>query len=360
MGSVSFDRYVSGRYFDTYVWEGNDFIVDLQDFTTQNDIFYITPLPDFSGTTGLQNIGNNQWRQFYREVMVVPTTDIAFDHFYFNTHDNYQSFNFVFLLDTVVLQCNEFDLYNYNYRNYFELGCDGVLSAERINMWYQGATPDINGIIRSEHMYIHNGNNTAIHFSQCNTTAVDTLVLDQSSQNRVVIDGHVIAEHVESDASLELCYDDAVVTIGDLPANVKIFGNENTTVNLCKNPSNGADNMGYFKGTVMYNRGDNGWTECAPSAEGDINYNDNGSNYWVWKNADIVPVEIAAYDNFENCMDEYININMCLPEENVPELILPEKGPQYDPVIPYYDILGRKLKRDAVNSSKNGYSILKL
>ena len=62
MGSIGFDRYVSGQYFDTYVWEGIDFIIDLQDFTTQNDIFYITPLPDFPGATGSQNIGNNQWR----------------------------------------------------------------------------------------------------------------------------------------------------------------------------------------------------------------------------------------------------------------------------------------------------------
>ena len=37
----SFDRYVSGEYFDTYVVDCEDINIDLQDFTSQCDLYTI-------------------------------------------------------------------------------------------------------------------------------------------------------------------------------------------------------------------------------------------------------------------------------------------------------------------------------
>lgn len=346
-----FDRYVDGNFFDTYTYCSDDLYIDLQDFSTAADLFYITPVNGLGYATGSQNVGNNQWRQFYRNVKVVPTSDIALSHFYFNTHDNWQSFNFTFSLEGTTLYCDNFDLQNFNYRNYFSIDCESAFIAKSAVFNYQGEPPAFNGTIRAEHITIKDGNNTDIEFSECCLLKADTLTLIQSAQNKVKIDGHVIAERLESEASLELRYDDAVVTIGEMPNNVKIFGNENTTVNLCLNRTLGADKFGYFKGTVMFNYGERGWS-TVPSEEGDINYNDYSGDYWTWKNSGKVPEEIGAYNGYDECISEYIDILQYIREEEKQE----EKNEIKDKIPAYrkYNVLGQRMSRS------NGEVILEI
>ena len=305
----SFDRYVSGEYFDTYVIDCEDINIDLQDFTSQCDLFYIEPVEGLNYPCGSQNVGNNQWKQYYHEVTVVPTSDIMVNKFNFNTRDNWQSFNFIFSLEGTTIYCEEFILENCNYRDYFKMDCDAVISSSKsIEMNYQGKTPVFMGVMSSPHIIISNGNNTSIEVGDCGFLSTDTLTLVQSPQNPVLIDGHVIASLIESSASISLQWDDAVVTVGELPAGVKIYGGDNTTVNLCKNPTQGVNNMGYFTGTVMYNTDpQTGWV-TTPSGEGDINLNDNSGDYWTWFHKNSAAMEIGIYDDFNACMEEFISI----------------------------------------------------
>lgn len=342
-----FDRYVSGEYFDTYSIDDADLVIDLQDFTTYCDLFYISPIDGYDFKTASQNTGDNHWSSFYKEVTVVPKNDMFLNRFYFNTHDNWQSFNFLFELRDTKLVCEEFLLYNYNYRDYFKMNCESVLDSKNIVMYYQGETPAIDGTINTEHMYIHNGNNTQIRFSECSLIKADTLILEQSRQNNVVINGHLIVEHLESEANIGLYYDDATITIGEVPSNLKIFGGETTTINLCLNPSESADNLGYFKGMILFNTDpETGWFEKSPSMEGDVNYNDNSSDYWVWKNSNIVPEELPVYDDYQSCIVEYINITQGIVESDEIDIkpIVKTKSSQE------YNILGQKL--NSVNDSK--------
>lgn len=308
-GTYSFDRYVSGEYFDTYVIDCEDINIDLQDFTSQCDLFYIEPVDGLNYPCGSQNVGNNQWKQFYREVTVVPTSDIMVNKFDFNTRDNWQSFNFIFSLEGTTIYCEEFILENRNYRDYFKMDCDAVISSSKsIEMNYQGKTPVFMGIMSSPHIIISNGNNTSIEIGDCGFLSTDTLTLKQSPQNPVLIDGHVIASLIESPANISLQWDDAVVTVGELPVGVKIYGGDNTTLNLCKNPSTGADGIGYFTGTIMYNTdSQTGWT-TTPTNEGDINLNDNSGDYWTWFHKNRAATEIGIYDDFNACMEEFISI----------------------------------------------------
>lgn len=189
------------------------------------------------------------------------------------------------------------------------MDCDAVISSSKsIEMNYQGKTPVFMGVMSSPHIIISNGNNTSIEVGDCGFLSTDTLTLIQSPQNPVLIDGHVIASLIESPANISLQWDDAIVTVGELPAGVKIYGGDNTTVNLCKNPTQGANNIGYFTGTVMYNTDpQTGWT-TTPSDEGDINLNDNSGDYWVWFHKNSAATEIGIYDDFNACMEEFISI----------------------------------------------------
>lgn len=308
-GIYGFDRYVSDQYFDTYFIECDDINIDLQDFTTQCDLFYITPIEGNDSPCGSQNIGNNQWRQFYKDVRVVPKEDLYLDSFTFITHDNWQSFSFTFSLEGTTIYCDEFLLDNYNYRDYFKMDCYAAISSSTgVTMRFQGKTPTIQGVISSPHITLTNGNNTSIEIGECGFLHTDTLTLIQSSQNPVLIDGHIIAGRLDTDANLTLQWDDAVVTIGELPDGVKIFGGDNTTLNLCKNPSTGTDNLGYFTGTIMFNTDpQTGWA-TTPTDEGDINLNDNSGDYWAWFHKNSTATEIGIYDDFNSCMEEFISI----------------------------------------------------
>lgn len=335
-----FERFVDGNYFDTYEICSDNIYIDLQDFTSDADLFYIEPVSGFNGTTGSQNIGNNQWRQFYRNVTVVPVSDISLNSFIFNTNDNWQSFEFTFSLENTVFEADTFILNNSGWRNYFSIDCNSSFITKTAEFIFVGQPPAFKGNIVSEHITIKDGNNTSISFDECCFLKSDTLTLIQSAQNNVKIDGHLIVETLEAEANLELRYDDAVVTIGEMPDNVKIFGSDYTTVNLCKNKSAGADNIGYFSGTIMYNSGENGWT-TSPSEEGDINYNDNSGSYWTWKNGNKVPEEIPAYDSYDHCIDEYINIVQCIKIEEKKENIEIKKEENRNKK--YYTILGQIL-----------------
>lgn len=322
----SFDRYVSGEYFDTYVIDCEDINIDLQDFTSQCDLFYIEPVEGLNYPCGSQNVGNNQWEQYYHEVTVVPTSDIMVNKFNFNTRDNWQSFNFIFSLEGTTIYCEEFILENCNHRDYFKMDCDAAISSSKsIEMNYQGKTPVFMGVMSSPHIIISNGNNTSIEVGDCGFLSTDTLTLVQSPQNPVLIDGHVIASLIESSASISLQGDDAVVTVGELPVGVKIYGGDNTTLNLCKNPTQGADNIGYFTGTVMYNTdSQTGWV-TTPSDEGDINLNDNSGDYWTWFHKNSVATEIGIYDDFNACMEEFISIEQFI-SPSTSSLVISQKN----------------------------------
>ena len=216
-------------------------------------------------------------------------------------------------------------------------------------MNYQGKTPVFVGVMSSPHIIISNGNNTSIEVGTCGFLSTDTLTLVQSPQNPVLIDGHVIASLIESSASISLQWDDAVVTVGELPAGVKIYGGDNTTLNLCKNPTQGANNIGYFTGTVMYNTDlQTGWV-TTPSDEGEINLNDNSGDYWTWFHKNSTVTEIGIYDDFNACMEEFISIEQFI-SPSTSSLVRSQKNAAKSNVSSHTSTpitpLGQKLKKN--------------
>lgn len=312
------ERFVSGVYFDTFSLcsdaNGNIFI-DLQDVNGDgSDLFYIPQQNgDWSKPIGNQKTNSGNWKNFYREVTIYPAEPIQCRNFELNCRDNYQSLAFTFNLSDEMIECEKLSVLNPNYRDYFILECESVLKAKEIVFSYKGQPLVIKGTIVSEKVSITDGNSTSTRFGDCCLLKTDTLVVNQSKQNSIKVDGHIIAEVVQSTADILLEYNESTITVGELPSNVKIIGNDNTTVNLCKNPTSSADNLGYFTGTIMYAKSE--WNDFDPAQEGDVNYNNNSSDYWVWKNKNKNPELIAAYTSSESCMMELIDLYLFINEE---------------------------------------------
>ena len=344
---IEFERYVSGEYFDTFSLcpdSDGDVLIDLQDVKGDgSDLFYIPQEPgDWSKPVGSQKLNSGNWANFYRNVTVYPNNPIFCRNFELNSRDNYQSFGFVLDLSEASVQCESFSIINPNYRDYIKLDCNTVILSSNIDIKYAGQPTEINGTIVSEHFEITDGNSTSTRFGECCLLKTDTLVVNQSGQNSIKVDGHIIAEVVQSTADIVLEYNESVITVGELPSNVKIIGGDNTTVNLCLNPSLGSDNLGYFTGTIMYSK--ESWPDLDPELEGDVNYNNNSSQYWMWKNKNKEPEIIAAYSTSDNCFLEFIDIHLFINEEKSKKSTylktntLPEKNKAI-----FYDYTGRKI-----------------
>lgn len=341
---IEFERYVSGEYFDTFSLcpdSDGDILIDLQDVNGDGtDLFYIPQEPgDWSKPVGSQKLNSGNWANFYKNVTIYPTTPIFCRNFTINCRDNWQNFGFILNLEDTEVQCDTFVITNPNYRDYVSMGCNAVLVSKYIEMNYIGQPPAVNGTIVSEKFIITDGNNTSTTFGECCLLKTDTLVVNQSGQNSIKIDGHIIAEVVQSQADLVLEYNESTITVGELPSNVKIIGGDNTTVNLCVNPSTGADNLGYFTGTIMYAK--ENWQDTDPQSEGDVNFCDYSSGYWIWKNKNRTPEIIAAYSTQDACFSEFIDLYLFINEEKSTYLrtdALPEKNNAI-----FYDYTGRKI-----------------
>ena len=340
------DRYIDNEFYDTYQLctdENGNISIDLND--TIDDLVYISK-SDFNlvkGRNPNNTISFNNGRIVYcNNVRFEFNNDIVCEDFIFNgshvADNQYVNFDFVFnaklACETMRVTQNEDQK-----RNYFRYTCSSEINAKK-SIYVDSYNYDamiVYGKMQSENITIKNGNNTRIKVHDCALVRANKLTLIQSGQNNVLIEGHVIADNVEAGAKLQLVYDGtnsnkAIVTIGELSSNADIVCGANTVVNLCKNPvQNNADDIGFFNGTVIYNKDIDGWQgSVTPLNEGDINEGDktdtHSSNYWTYYNdggnpryntknfADLVL--IAGYKNYDDCMNEK-NMAALLPIELV-------------------------------------------
>lgn len=241
---------------------------------------------------------------------------------------------------------------------YFETECTSSISANTMNIGYTYKIADFKGIWLTATMNITNGQGQDITFADCALVKASEISINSNISNGIVIEGHVIADAIKSTRDIYLKYNGtaaeyATLTLGSVSGyhtweNVKILAEEYTSVNLCSNPTigdgtienegqwnecpKGADKIGYFKGTVLYNYGDGGWDvlngEFDPVKEWDINPHTTDGRYIGYKTTDL----IAAYASYSDCINEIPNIKFLgfdedpfLPKDSEIEIKTPYK-----------------------------------
>lgn len=341
------DRYISGIYYDTYSLctdEDGNIDIDLSTCIGDGtDIAYIPYDATWASEHGDTISYSSQQKEdansssFYTYITLDPQEDIVCENFTFvGTVKGGQSFDIQFIND-VTIDCDVFDLNTTQAKNYFITSCDSkILASTSASLIHAYKPIEVKGYIISPTVYMSDGNNTSIVIDDCAYVKATDLTLVQSSQNNVLIEGHIVAENINAGANMQLIYNgtednDAIVTIGALSSDVIVICAENTTVNLCMNPNLGsADKIGYFNGTVIYNmNAEYGWPTDNPSDEGDINYNDNSSTYWTYYNNVDDIMGSSAWSNLE-LIAGYASYSDCIDEKLIPSLL----GMEDDPFLP--------------------------
>ena len=169
-----------------------------------------------------------------------------------------------------------------NNRPYFRTTCSATIQAKTSYVEYVYDIQPFYGNWISESLTVKNGNGQDVYFPLCSYVKTDLMKIEANVSNGMKINGHLISQKITSTKDLYIEYNgttekSAIITIGDLEgvySKVKIIADQYTVVNLCKNPTvgdgtitnsgrsdesrNGADDIGYFKGTILYNTGVNG------------------------------------------------------------------------------------------------------
>lgn len=224
---------------------------------------------------------------------------------------------------------------------YFTTGCSFSLVTNIAELKYLYEIQPMYGTWKADEIRIVNGQGQNLSLPECSDISTKSFIININVSNGVIIEGHLIAEMIESTANIYLQYNGtpsnyAVITVGGIVGynpwnNIRLIAGENTVINLCFNPniapnnstvdksnynnwiyypSSYADNIGYSNGTILYLCDDEtGYNETwKPTSEGDLNYNTYSTNYLCVKDGKLFsPIELPAYTTKEKCMDEYID-----------------------------------------------------
>lgn len=313
---------VDGSYYKTaQLCTDNEGNINI-DLSNVNGFWYIPTSEHSSSNTMQVKRAENDWITVCKDVKIHFDNDIVCNNFSFVNNINYDAPHFVFekniTCENMELTVNEGQAIDY-----IEFDCSSVIYANTSFKYVHCMRPiSIKGSIFSPDVYLSDGNSTSIKIDDCAYINTETLTLVQSAQNNVIINGHVVAETIKSDANIVLSYNGditkpAVVTVGSVASNILLVCGKYTTVNLCLNPTGSADKIGYFVGDVLYNYSAvNGWSSNTPAEEGDINYSsffgfDDGWRNSHWRgdwgiSADDLRTvnQIPSYSSYENCMNE--------------------------------------------------------
>ncbi len=331
------DRLVSGIYYDTYTlctdMYGN-INIDLNN--GDNPLTYIQYDAEFCDTCQKNSFQyeNGNWRECYRYVSLYPKEDIACQDFIFNGHVKGGQEIYPLFVNTKQIVCDSFYVNTTQSRNYFLTTCSSTIYANKsVTLQHSYKPIELKGNVIAPNVFISDGNNTSISIDECAFLRSEHLELEQSAQNAVIINGHVVSDEIVSSSDIILAYDGditnpAIITVGEIASSITIVCGKNTTVNLCKNPIlTNPDKLGIFLGDILYNtNSENGWENLKPSQEGDINFSaltgfDNSYLDTKWKGiwetkygitqSDIADaVEIPAYSTYEKCMEERPDIEI--------------------------------------------------
>ena len=280
--------------------------------------------PPISNNTLMVQKNNGDWRSVCRNVTIEFDNDIICKDFTFINNINSDTQVSFALKSTITCDKMNLTVNNNQQKDYVVFDCASTIYASTSFRYVHDCKPiEIKGKIISPDVYLSDGNSTSINIDECAYIHTDVLTLKQSAQNNVIINGHVIAETIISDANIVLNYNGditnpAVITVGSVASNILLVCGKYTTVNLCLNPSMGtSDKLGYFLGDVLYNYSAvNGWSSLEPTAEGDVNYSsffgfDDTWRYNNWRSdwgiaaEDLRDVnQIRSYSSYENCMNE--------------------------------------------------------
>lgn len=262
----------------------------------------------------------------------------------FRVHnDNQYGQNMQLICDGSIICTGEFRVDQLAQNNdgsaYFATSCSAKIAANSIYIGYNYAIQPFKGVWLTEDMTIKNGQGQDIDFPECSYVKASEISIDANVSNGIIIGGHVISDKISSTKDIYLKYngtasENAILTLGTLTGyhtwnNVKIIAEQYTVVNMCGNPvegngtienvgqwnehPNGADNIGYFGGYVLYNYGAGGWPNGhGPEEEWDINYKTTDGRYSSIKAKQV----IAGYSSYADCIAE-LNMNQLLPIELV-------------------------------------------
>ena len=252
-----------------------------------------------------------------------------------------------FFIEGKIISTGTFELKKLGYDDsngsqYVEFGCKTFISANIANIGYVYTVPNFKGIWMVDKLNINNGQGQDLNFSDCSFVKANEININANISNGVIIEGHIITDNVVSPKDIKLKYSGtsdelAILTIGALESayswsNVKIIADENTVVNFCSNPTkgdggthrvnnsfdepNGADRIGFFKGFVLYNYGEDGWNVegVTPQTEWDIN--PEKDQYGGTTEYTRAKKLIAAYTSYANCINE-VDMASFLPIELV-------------------------------------------
>lgn len=329
------DRWVDGSYYDTYSLctnEDGDISINLNDDT---DNFLFITKSEYNTKKGYNPTStitlNNGAKVCCQNVSFYFNEAILCNNFTFNGASvaGNQDVKFSFV-NNAVIDCSTMSITQNKdqKKNYFSFSCESTVYASE-SIYVDSYNTDnmvIYGKMISPKIQLKNGNNTSINVHGCALIKTEDLTLTQSHDNKVIVQGHVIADNIQSEADIKLEYNgtsenNAIITVGSVNSNVIVIGGEHTVVNLCENPnSNTPDALGYFGGAVIYNtNSDRGWPgSTTPVTEGDINYNDESSNYYTYKTQGLFETLklIAGYASYDDCMNE-VNMAALLPIELV-------------------------------------------
>lgn len=325
------DRLISGIYYDTYSLCTDDYgniNIDLNN--GDNELTYIKYDESFCDTckTGKIQRENGNYEEIYSYVSLYPSEDIICNDFIFNGHVKGDQHVYPLFVNTKQIVCDSLYVNTTQAQNYFITECNSVIRANKsITLKHSSEPIEVKGYLISPNIFLSDGNSTSITIDECAFIKTELLELVQSHENSVVVNGHIISDEISSTANIILTYNGdptnpAIITIGEIASNITVVCGKNTTVNLCKNPNLGdPDKIGLFLGYVLYNKNsDNGWNNIKPSEEGDINYstltgfddswlNSNWkgiweTNYGISKDDILYTKEIAAYEDYDKCIEE--------------------------------------------------------
>ncbi|MBR3980590.1 MAG: hypothetical protein IKJ98_05465 [Bacteroidales bacterium] len=324
-------RYVDGKEYDTYSLctdDNGDINIDMSDCSS--DFLFISS-DDYFAKENKEPVGGTIYcggRNCCKKVSFTFDEDITCEDFLFDGSSmcNNQDAQYYSFTNNSTITCSSMTVKQNSVqkRNNFFFTCfSSILASEYINIdSYNSDAMVILGNLVSKSVRLKNGNNNSIEIYPCAYIKAETLTFEQSAQNNVKIEGHVVANDVftvdpdpNSDRLqlVQLVYDGeadnhAIVTIGNLNDGAQIVCGQYTTVNLCANPTlSTPDAIGYFGGTVIYNISSiDGWDGVIPSEEGDINYDDgvNTALYYTYSNMFSSLREIGGYASYADCMAE--------------------------------------------------------
>ncbi|MCQ2607849.1 MAG: hypothetical protein MJ197_04085 [Bacteroidales bacterium] len=242
---------------------------------------------------------------------------------------------------------------------YLGLSCGSVINAsESIKFYVNQPYFKASGVMVANDITIHNtdGYNYSgnLMIESCADIKATEALNVSGNVNQIKLYGHIIAGSLNSEKNIIVSDDNqentsGTLTIGDLENNVKILVDENSTLNLCFNPTvssreiidedkpwiahvDGADALGGVNGYVLYlantetgYSADGKWT---PVKEQDLNAPSSvDGNAWMWQN--YTAKEIPAYKTKEECLSETRTIFLSISSEIL------KKENEYDSLYDY-------------------------